>query len=237
MRCSSIVAMSRARRRPLTLASLLIANVCTVIGFGLLSFPAFRCSRRWAPPSRRVRSSRCCSHALLDPPCVACSGPCGRDQHRAHAHGVAARCLRHAGGLRQRASTPQSRGAASTSICDSSISRSIIWAIAAPSSGSPAISCGRRARRVAARSGSGVSRSAARSSWITPRPTAGPWDGLCLLAPYPGNRLLITEIARAGASPRGSRGRLRSPTKNVEYGVHSGASRRATACLPGLRRR
>jgi pimeloyl-ACP methyl ester carboxylesterase len=27
---------------------------------------------------------------------------------------------------------------------------------------------------------------------------AGPWDGLCLLAPYPGNRLLIGEIARAG---------------------------------------
>src|ERR1700678_96055 len=27
---------------------------------------------------------------------------------------------------------------------------------------------------------------------------AGPWDGLCLLAPYPGNRLLLGEIARAG---------------------------------------
>lgn len=27
---------------------------------------------------------------------------------------------------------------------------------------------------------------------------AGPWDGLCVLAPYPGNRLLIGEIARAG---------------------------------------
>ena len=27
---------------------------------------------------------------------------------------------------------------------------------------------------------------------------AGPWDGLCLLAPYPGNRLLIGEIALAG---------------------------------------
>jgi hypothetical protein len=27
---------------------------------------------------------------------------------------------------------------------------------------------------------------------------AGPWDGLCLLAPYPGNRLLIGEITRAG---------------------------------------
>ena len=27
---------------------------------------------------------------------------------------------------------------------------------------------------------------------------AGPWDGLCLLAPYLGNRLLIGEIARAG---------------------------------------
>jgi pimeloyl-ACP methyl ester carboxylesterase len=27
---------------------------------------------------------------------------------------------------------------------------------------------------------------------------AGPWDGLCLLAPYPGNRLLTGEIARAG---------------------------------------
>jgi pimeloyl-ACP methyl ester carboxylesterase len=27
---------------------------------------------------------------------------------------------------------------------------------------------------------------------------SGPWDGLCLLAPYPGNRLLIGEIARAG---------------------------------------
>jgi pimeloyl-ACP methyl ester carboxylesterase len=27
---------------------------------------------------------------------------------------------------------------------------------------------------------------------------AGPWDGLCLLAPYPGNRLLIGEIVRAG---------------------------------------
>ncbi len=26
---------------------------------------------------------------------------------------------------------------------------------------------------------------------------AGPWDGLCLLAPYLGNRLLIAEIARA----------------------------------------
>jgi pimeloyl-ACP methyl ester carboxylesterase len=26
---------------------------------------------------------------------------------------------------------------------------------------------------------------------------AGPWDGLCLLAPYPGNRLLLGEIARA----------------------------------------
>jgi pimeloyl-ACP methyl ester carboxylesterase len=28
---------------------------------------------------------------------------------------------------------------------------------------------------------------------------AGPWDGLCLLAPYLGNRLLIGEIARAGS--------------------------------------
>jgi pimeloyl-ACP methyl ester carboxylesterase len=27
---------------------------------------------------------------------------------------------------------------------------------------------------------------------------AGPWDGLCLLAPYPGNRLLIGEIVCAG---------------------------------------
>ena len=27
---------------------------------------------------------------------------------------------------------------------------------------------------------------------------AGPWDGLCLLAPYLGNRLLIGEIVRAG---------------------------------------
>jgi pimeloyl-ACP methyl ester carboxylesterase len=27
---------------------------------------------------------------------------------------------------------------------------------------------------------------------------AGPWDGLCLLAPYPGNRLLIGEIVRSG---------------------------------------
>ena len=27
---------------------------------------------------------------------------------------------------------------------------------------------------------------------------AGPWDGMCLLAPYPGNRLLIGEIVRAG---------------------------------------
>ena len=27
---------------------------------------------------------------------------------------------------------------------------------------------------------------------------AGPWDGLCLLAPYPGNRLLIGEIVRTG---------------------------------------
>jgi hypothetical protein len=27
---------------------------------------------------------------------------------------------------------------------------------------------------------------------------AGPWDGLCLLAPYPGNRLLIGEIVGAG---------------------------------------
>jgi hypothetical protein len=27
---------------------------------------------------------------------------------------------------------------------------------------------------------------------------AGPWDGLCLLAPYPGNRLLLGEIAHAG---------------------------------------
>jgi pimeloyl-ACP methyl ester carboxylesterase len=27
---------------------------------------------------------------------------------------------------------------------------------------------------------------------------AGPWDGLCLLAPYPGNRLLIGEILRVG---------------------------------------
>jgi pimeloyl-ACP methyl ester carboxylesterase len=28
---------------------------------------------------------------------------------------------------------------------------------------------------------------------------AGPWDGLCLLAPYPGSRLLIGEIIRAGS--------------------------------------
>jgi len=28
---------------------------------------------------------------------------------------------------------------------------------------------------------------------------AGPWDGLCLLAPYPGNRLLIGEIIRDGS--------------------------------------
>jgi pimeloyl-ACP methyl ester carboxylesterase len=28
---------------------------------------------------------------------------------------------------------------------------------------------------------------------------AGPWDGLCLLAPYLGNRLLIGEIARGGS--------------------------------------
>jgi hypothetical protein len=27
---------------------------------------------------------------------------------------------------------------------------------------------------------------------------AGPWDGLCLLAPYPGNRLLLREIVRSG---------------------------------------
>src|ERR1700677_2649463 len=27
---------------------------------------------------------------------------------------------------------------------------------------------------------------------------AGPWDGLCLLAPYPGNRLLIREMVRSG---------------------------------------
>src|ERR1700689_2573594 len=27
---------------------------------------------------------------------------------------------------------------------------------------------------------------------------ARPWDGLCLLAPYPGNRLLIGEIVRTG---------------------------------------
>jgi len=27
---------------------------------------------------------------------------------------------------------------------------------------------------------------------------AGPWDGLCLLAPYPGNRMLIGEIVRTG---------------------------------------
>jgi len=40
---------------------------------------------------------------------------------------------------------------------------------------------------------------------------AGPWDGLCLLAPYPGNRLLIAEIARAGCLAAWQPGSLADP--------------------------
>ena len=38
MRCSSIVVRGDDRGGPLTVASLALANLCTVIGFGLLCF-------------------------------------------------------------------------------------------------------------------------------------------------------------------------------------------------------
>ena len=65
---------------------------------------------------------------------------------------------------------------------------------------------------------------------------AGPWDGLCLLAPYPGNRLLIREIVRSRAPCRVSTGAacgVRRRTSNMAF--HSGARRRTAACVPGLR--
>ena len=47
-------------------------------------------------------------------------------------------------------------------------------------------------------------------------------DGLCLLAPYLGNRMLTAEIAaRARARRAGSRANLRKPTQNAEYGAIS----------------
>ncbi len=97
-----------------------------------------------------------------------------------------------------RASTPRWRGAASTSICNLPSLPWIIWAIAAPSSGSPAISCGRPVRRGCGTVWLGGISLGGSFVLDYAATDAGPWDGLCLLAPYPGNRLLIREIVRTG---------------------------------------
>ena len=70
------------------------------------------------------------------------------------------------------------------------------------------------------------------------------WDGLCLLAPYLGNRMLIDEIAgAAGLAGLATGSACASRTKNVEYGASSLRSpqRRAAAQMQahvlGLRTR
>ena len=50
-----------ARILPLTLASLLIANTATVLGFGVLAFSTCRCCPLWARRSLPGHFSHCCS--------------------------------------------------------------------------------------------------------------------------------------------------------------------------------
>ena len=55
------IAESDVEDRTTTLASLVIANLAAVLGFGVLAFSQFRCSQPWARPSPPAPSPRCCS--------------------------------------------------------------------------------------------------------------------------------------------------------------------------------
>ena len=57
----------------------------------------------------------------------------------------------------------------------------------------------------------------------------GELDGLCLLAPYLGNRILTAEIVQAPGLAAGSRASLRKPTRSAEYGATSKSRPRLAA--------
>ena len=237
--CSSIAATA-ARRGGAAHRShrWLIANLCTVIGFGLLCFsgvPVLEALGTTVAPGALLALLYA---ALLDPPMRSIFRPARQD-------GIArTRMVWLPGAFHtpedfvKRVSTPRSHGAASSSIWNSCIWSSITGRSARHRRLAREI-VRRRARAGAGPSGSGAFRSAACSSWIMPppRPESG-MDCVCS-RPILGNRLLISEIVAAPERCRLAAGAacgIRRRTSNMAF--HSGATapeRRAP--LPGLRPR
>ena len=212
----------------LTLASLVIANASTVIGFGLLSFsqvPVLVALGTTVAPGTFLALLFAAVLARPDVRMRSISMRCPFHSRGADAHDMVARSLSPRSGLprcRFRASRAPAAQAARSDVCR--LGNASMSTIAAPSIGCDPTSYCRRVRP-AFRSGWAEFRWAGCLRSTTPASHPGEIDGLCLLAPYLGNRMLTTEIAQiAGTCRAGSRANLRKPTKNAEYGVISSAA-------------